>query len=708
MRPFVPVLFALCAACEGDALGGVDLDPNASAAQRFDIASAEFWAAPFPSDHRVREDSRRPDIAGFPNPNGARIVDTLVDLLDDGTQGWSRTGAIYLPFDGPLSPDGLPSRADSVKPDARVFLMDVSEGAAAGTRHPIDVTLRTVDSPYGPTNAIVALPVQGLPLAPRRRYALVAVRPLATATGVQLAAAPAIKALREGTTPESWREDVAEQYRGALLVLNAEDVPLDAIVGLSVFTTNDAGADFLATADEVLARCQRRPDLDACPLRFVGPPVGRPSPVSFVVDELTDDFCVYEGRVEARRYQAGEPPYALGEGGWVFDDDGLLEEQGRETGRLFVTMPRTVSPGDVLPVVVFVRTGGGGDRPLLDRGIRTGAGVDVPLSGFVNEISRAGWAAVMVDGPLGGDRNPDGADEQFAIFDIDNPVALRDNLRQSALELASVPAMLRGVALSPSICPLPGINPDQPGLAPVRLDIERMVLFGHSMGATIGPLAAAVQPAYEAMILSGAGGSWIDNIVYKRLPVETRPLAAGLLSENGPDAVDRFHPALTLLQWAGEGADPVLFTPALGRAALPGAMRHVLMFQGVVDGYILPPMANAMSLSLGVDAVGPLIDAEATPDLPSLASVLPFTGGRVLDAPVAGNVVDGSREVTRVVVQHPEDGVEDGHEAAYQQPEARWQLRCFLQTLREDGVPRIGRGADGTDPCPPPPDPLAP
>ena len=44
--------------------------------------------------------------------------------------------------------------------------------------------------------------------------------------------------------------------------------------------------------------------------------------------------------------------------------------------------------------------------------------------------------------------------------------------------------------------------------------------------------------------------------------------------------------------------------------------------------------------------------------------------------------------VTGVVIQHPEDGIEDGHEIAYQSEAARREYRCFLETFAR-GSPRI-------------------
>jgi len=134
-------------------------------------------------------------------------------------------------------------------------------------------------------------------------------------------------------------------------------------------------------------------------------------------------------------------------------------------------------------------------------------------------------------------------------------------------------------------------------------------------------------------------------------------------------------PVLSLLQWAGETADPQIY----GRRILDepvGAPRRVLMVQGIVDHYILPSIANATSLAMGLDLAGPALDegaselAEFTP----LATLLPLAGRAHVGLPMSGN-----REgVTAVVVQHASDGIEDGHEVLFQKQAPRRQVRCFL------------------------------
>jgi hypothetical protein len=72
------------------------------------------------------------------------------------------------------------------------------------------------------------------------------------------------------------------------------------------------------------------------------------------------------------------------------------------------------------------------------------------------------------------------------------------------------------------------------------------------------------------------------------------------------------------------------------------------------------------------------------PQYPSVAPLLDLAGRTRLDFPVQAN----RGMITAAVVQHLEDGIEDGHEIMFQLPAAQLQYRCFLETMLA-GPPRI-------------------
>lgn len=550
-------------------------------------------------------EGRLSDLDAFPNPDDVPVVDdVLATLAADPDLGFPTTGAIWFPLTGPIDPTLLPDAAGSLLPDSPVRLVALDSGEA----HPVDLYFEPDEQPFAPENLLTLLPVQGIPLRPDTEYAAV----LTTSLGLR-----------------RWTGEVPDGL----------DMP-----NLAAVTTFRTGRPTAGLDRGV----QAARDL------------GLPEISDLALLELHDDFCVFQRQVDMPVFQQGDPPYLTDGGGWHPD----FELQRQAPSRVFLTIPRSPGPW---PVAVMVRTGGGGDRPLIDRGPRAEAGGEAvePGTGPALHFARSGVAGVMVDGPHGGLRNPGGADEQFLMFNITNPEALRDNLRQSALELALVPELLDGLDADLSAC------------ADGQLDTDRIALFGHSMGATIAPLVLAAEPRYDLVLLSGAGGGWIENVLHKQLPLEVRPLAESMLGYDDR-SLSRHDPFLAMLQWAGESADPPVY------AAHTDA--HVFMMQGIVDHYILPPIANATSLSFGLDRAGPELDATTAELDPyrTLAELQPLVGTGSVAAPVSGN-----REGrTRIVVQYPEGPIEDGHEVVFQTDAPKAAYEHVLSTWA-DGSPEV-------------------
>ncbi len=411
---------------------------------------------------------------------------------------------------------------------------------------------------------------------------------------------------------------------------------------------------------------------------------------------------MYSATIPMPDYQAGSPPYDFADSGgaWQFDASGKPILQRTEEAEMVVTVPRAAMPPNGWPIAHFIRTGGGGSRPLVDRGPQaTNGGPPIaPGTGPALWFAKAGFAGASVDGPHENIRDLAHGNEDYEIFNIFNATALRDNIRESAAEYALFAHVLASLALDVSDCP--GASP-----ATARFDSSKIALMGHSMGSTIAPLVLSAEPTYRAAVLSGAGASWIENIVWKKLPLNVRSAFELLLGYHSSERLlDEDDPVLTLFQWAEEPADPLVYTRSMadGRSGLPPP--HVLMEQGIVDHYIMPPIANATSLSLRLDLVDPPLDntnAELAADgTRSLESLLTFTNRSQLALPVSGNrMASGGLPVTAVVVQHPGDGVEDGHEVVFQTDPPKREYRCFLQTWAAGQVPRVPLPGDVDGPC---------
>lgn len=630
---------------------------------RMDFTRAgNFFDAPFPSDDLY--DGTTGDASRFPNGTNAPLVEQARALVV-GNRGFALTGGVFFQISEPLDVELLPSIADTVETESPVFVAAIDPSAPDyGTRYPLEVAFHADASPYGAPNLLALLPLQGTPLRPNGRYAAVVTTALRTASGHQLERAPASALAR---------------FPDAVAALADLGVAEGEVAGITAFTTGDPLSELATVRAAALAR--PLPELDA----------------PFQLAETFDDFCVYHTTIDMPTWQSGTPPFDTSGGTWTFDASGAPVFQRTEKANLVLTIPRKPVPTAGYPLVVFVRTGGGGDRPLVDRGRRaTEGGPSIePGEGPARYLARAGFAGIQVDGPLGGLRNITGGDEQFLTFNVANLGAMRDNIRESAVELSVIAHVAVGLRVDASDCA-------GAGGADIGFDANHVAIMGHSMGAWIAPLAAAHEPLFGAMILSGAGGSWIANILWKQKPVAPLPVISTLLRHADLHAHD---PVLSFAQWALESSDPQVYGHPIVREPPPGAgPRHVLMIQGIVDNYLLPRIANATSLSLGLDLAGPALDTANDPRLAdqlALEPLLPLVGRSAIALPATGNVVlPGDRVATAVVTQHAEDGIEDGHEVMYQTDVPKHQYQCFLASWLATGVPSVPTDASRDADCP--------
>jgi hypothetical protein len=664
--------FALALAAAA-VFGGCSSGPEVL--MRFD-RSVDFYAAPFPSEDLVGADGTIA-IDGFPNRDNIDMVSQTKALIGRDARGFAQMGAVYFQLAGSLVGKHLPSLTDTTKKDSPIFLLSVDASASDYlVRRPLTVDFEADGGPFGTRNQLSLLPLQGMPLRPRTTYAAVVMKRLGDLNGAPLGASPSMASLARGVLPQGMSQAAFQKYRGALDGLKQAGVAAGDIAALAVFTTDEPRAGLAAVIADMLAR--------------PAPPIA-----DFTLKAMYDSYCVYYSQLDMPVYQSGTPPYQVAGGDWVFTN-GKPVVQHTETSRLVVTVPRTTIPDAGFPTVLYIRTGGGGEAPIADRGHEPVEGMGAtPGTGPAQEFARVGFAGVQVDGPHGGLRNITNGDEQFLVFNFFNAAALRDNVRQSAAELVLMSHLLGNISVDTTAC-LGARAAD--GSARMHIDLSRLAIMGHSNGSWILPLVAASQPALRTALLSGAGGSFINNLVYKLKPLDVRSVAQAILSYTNTTLTEH-DPVATLVQWGGEPADSQIYTGAMIREPAAGEKpRNVLMMQGIVDHYILPRIANPISLSLGLDQAGPELD-QGNPglgpeELP-ISQFLAISGRKHIDFPASGNI---DAATTAVLVQHPEDGIEDGHEVVFQTEPPKTQYRCFLKTFAAGGAPTVIDGTNGT--CP--------
>ena len=645
--------------------------------------SAAFFDLPFPNDAR-RDQNGMVDMSGFPNPNDNPYVKKLLAVIGSTTSGFGTTSTIHFTFNHAIDPDTLPELAATINNDSSVMLINIDANSdSLGEQIPVYVEYSEDAGYYGGKHFVTLMPLQGIALRPNTKYAAVITTAVKDADGKATGPSVELATWMKGKSVTGVSDSVNQSHIDALGELKKLGVDPLKLSGLTVFTTWDPTAEFKEYLDDAISR-------------------PRPQAGDFTLGEVFDRYCVFSTTIKMPDYQSGEPPFAAEGGGWVRDSKGKPKWQRDEEANFVVTVPGQSMPQSGFPMMFFSRTGGGGERPLVDRGRHAEAHgpVVVEGSGPANDFASVGFAGMSIDGPHGGLRNITHADEQFLMFNVNNPTAMRDNVRQSALEIALSAHILDDVNIPESVAQMcPDLVTKGDG---VIFDTGKLAVMGHSMGATIAPLSFAMESRFGAMVLSGAGGSWTANVVFKQSPIATKPVANALLGYQGSGyEVTQWDPAVNLLQWAGETADPPVYALQVTRQREETGPRHILMLQGIVDTYILPPMANTSSLSMGLDLGGQELDRDddRIAQFSPIGDLLSYSGRKSVSLPASGNAKSKGGNSTVLVIQHKEDGIEDGHEVVFQTEAPKHEYRCFLKSFLS-GTPKVPQGKGEFDDCP--------
>ena len=644
------------------------------------IGSAAFWAVgtqaafdlsgdgglfdlPFPFDLRRHPDGR-PKLDDFPNPFGNFMVSRYVEAADAELTDFGVQSGVFLRFDGRIDPSTLPADpAESLEPMSPIFLIHLGpDRGRVGERAPIEVKFIERGGKYHPANLLAALPVQGMPLRPASRYGLVVTRAVEDVHGLPLAPPAALSAFARGEVPDCpLCPEAAPLFEELFEVLEAEGIGPDEVAAATVYTTADPVARDFRLRDFMASLPAPEP---AGPLERI---------------ETYEDFTFVRGEFPIPLLQDGSPPYALEGGAIRFDAFGDPIVQGEALDRVAFALPHGPMPPEGWPVMMYFHGGGGTYDQVIHRGRRPAPDESAdPGTGPALIAARRGWASIGWDGALCGARGVgDSSLDEILFFNVFNPYSFRDNIRQAAAEAALLANLLETIEIEAALCP-----DCETGGEPIRFDTSRLITMGQSTGSTVSPLFLASDPRPVAGILSGAGGSFILNVEQKESPLDMRAFA-GLLLGVPPEDLDRFHPLLSLYSMFLDPAEPISYGPYIIHAPRAGmAPKHIYMTLGILDHYMLPDIANALAVSVGLDLVEPVIEA-------SSARAVELAGGRIIEAPVEGNLDTPHGPVTGVLVQYLEDGILDGHHVIFQLEEPKYQYGCFLESYLPGACPSI-------------------
>ncbi len=639
MNPFR--LFALAIALLPLACGSPSTPPPLAATRvhtaSYDSAHDDYFAAPWPDDRRLNPDGTLP-TSDFPNPERGPAFDTMLTTGDGLVHGWGLSAPIYLPFNGAIDTSTLPaSPTASLAPNASVFL-EAIDPKSPYFRHRVPLEWRFIDAAtlFLPGHILAVRPVVGFPLEPKTRYALVVTTRVKDAKGAPVGPEAAFREALQGQgTDAAW-------WKPLVAVLAADKLPVGAIAGATIFTTQPILDDLLAIRDYVDA--QPRPEVTN--LKFI---------------RSQDGFSLFEGTYPALNFEHGTPPYEMEGGDFQWDAQGRPVPAVTENMRLSICVPDGPMPDGGFPLVFYSHGTGGDFETVVD-------------DGTAQLFAAQGIATTGIDQVLHGTRAPPnatcfGQDETLCFFNVVNAPSGRDTIRQSAIDHVTLRRAMEGVDIPASL---------DPAGRDIHFNLARSGFFGHSQGGLTGALYAAIDPKLSAAMLSGTGGHLTTTLLARQSP-QVKPLLEGplFLGIDGQESLDQFHPALAVIQTLGEVADPLNYARYWFRAPL-GGRRSVFLTSGYNDADT--PNATAESLAIA-GGVPQLLGGQRDNPSFALEGLLPEA------PPLTGNIAaqGGFPSVTAGLREFPNGD----HFVVFDDPTARAEIGTFFRTLFDTGTPTL-------------------
>ncbi|MBL8920538.1 MAG: hypothetical protein JNJ54_16865 [Myxococcaceae bacterium] len=627
----------------------------------FEPGGRDFWSAPLPSELRRQADGTF-NLDRWPGMR-SQLVTTWLTAIDARVDGWGVNAGAFFPLSGAIDAATLPSPEASLRDDASVFFVDVTQGSPDyGRRFPLEVGFTVEPAPFRPANLLAVVPVAGFTRRAKTTYAVVVTDRVKDASGQPLDRSEAFHAAFETTKDANPQATQALEPLRAFL--DAKRLDRRRVVGATVFTTIDPMA--------ALTRLSRW--VETLPTPTLEEP--------FSLLERAPRFDLYVARYRVPHVQSGPKP---GRGRIVWAADGETPvQQGTQSVRLSLSVPKTPMPPGGWPVMLYLHGSGGEYREGMDRGplapttTRDKQGEPPLNTGPADWLAAKGVAVMGFDFPLHGDREspPDTTGRMlYDVFgDVDSSV---DNMQVSAMEVQHLTRLLAT-----------GVTAQTAG-GVARVDLTRLTAMGHSMGSTIGIPVASVDPRIQAYVFSGAGALLLEIATSTTYPVRLQELVSQLLGFEGTQLIDRAHPLLHAFQSLWDFTDPSAKARHVAREPLPGKQAHAAFLpQGVIDGYFHPWAQTAVAVQLGVTQAGEVFDPTST-DALALAG-LPVRAAFPIGGNVNGVTVGGSQSQTPFDL---------GHYVVFDREDVQHQVECFLGGVGTPSGPRVVAPAPRTTPC---------
>ncbi len=624
------------------ACGSPCLDPDtatASAVRMEDPSDAEtFVAHPWPSDALV---SRRGiHLRHFENPTDSSTLDDYLKVISAETNAFATSAALYLGFTGPIDPASLPAdpRA-SIADDASVFLVDIdADSRERGRRIPLRMEYSEIASTYLAPYNLSMIPPYGIQLLGDTTYALVVTNRVTDPAGVAIEPTPLAHNAMYGGCDDHTPESIFSAFAPLRAYLDdAEDFVREDVVAATVFTTQAAVAELRALAK--VARAQPAPE-----------------PSEWVSEGWNGARFRYDAVIDLPGFQDGENPYvSLGDGGELAQD---------ENGDYFVTHTERTRVGFAIPASPMPASG----WPVVLYSHGTGGSYASAFNGVVADLlARRGIATVGYDQTLHGPRAPPRTSPEITFFNLFNPIAARDNIRQGAADAVVLTTMLEEMTIPGSVT--------EDGAA-VKFDPSRIAFLGHSQGGLVGSGFAAIDERPRAFVFSGLGAILSITLQERKDIIDFAALLTTLLRLPDGETLGDLHPVLNLIQTFIDRADPIAYADSYLTDPPEGAQRDFLQVEGFLDFASPARGQEAFAAAARFPVIAPVHRVPAAAEL---------LGLEPNDAPASANVETAAGSITAGLIQYPEET----HFPIFDNSDARRRYLEFVKSAMESGRAEI-------------------
>ena len=634
----------------------IEVTPTEGGLFRFRLPSTEspvpFLDIPYPNDLYLD-----PTTGGIRIGNLRSVLPFNHGVLEAALpelKGFGTSTAVHFPVSGSPPHPELTAQASrsGTGLGSPVFLINVDPDSPEYGRR------QRVDCSYDDRRSLLILrPKTGYSLLPETRYAAVVTTSLWNEQGAFCGNTAMRQVLDppQDSVSSSVRPDhvyapgspdlrTRAVYEPALRrILEEPDIPdAGVLAAVAPFTTQPTVRHLQA----IRRQLEARPVPQAQWTRIFDTP-GQLDDLLGSPDEHTHIRALAHGRYRTEIYQTpDEGIFHPGDQSFRYDAQGKPVVQGTEELDFTLVLPKAGRPaGSGIPVVIFQHGIGGNRVSMLDvAGIFAEAGFATVGIDAAAHGSRSVWASADREHNRTGARGPDGFPDHTPFSQVSaaeffayllNMSAMRDNLRQTAVDLMQLVRLLQNPDLD--LSPFPG----------VLLCTESLYLLGDSLGGMFSVLLLAVEPSVRTAVLNVTGGGLLTEVV-GRSPDTAQwvmpflPLLYGVPAETILDPVD---PVVTLFQTVIDPGDPVNLAPYVlrGQAGAEDPRRpptSVLQIMVEGDETVSNASNEALARAFGI----PLLDPFARP-VPGLETVT---------SPLQGNVrLDGWRATAALVQCSP-------------------------------------------------------